>query len=305
MKKLYVIHENPKWMEPLRLAFERNNLAFEEWDLSERGLIDLDDYPPEGVFLNRISPSSHIRGHKYSIYYTFAVLNWLEKHRKKVINGTPNLQMEISKVAQYNALQQAQIKTPKTIAAFSKEDIKTAALKIGFPIILKHNWGGSGAGVYKFINDMALDKYLNSNSFEDSMDGITLVQQYIESTESYITRAEFIGGKFVYAVKINSEDSFNLCPADSCSVNNSFCPTGKNSKFNIIDFDHPIIRQYENFLKQHNLMVAGIEFIIDKSNNLYTYDINANTNYNSEAERIAGISAGDILALFLANLLAS
>lgn len=37
-------------------------------------------------------------------------------------------------------------------------------------------------------------------------------------------------------------------------------------------------------LKGNDIQIAGIEFIEDEGGNLYTYDINANTNYNSEAE---------------------
>ena len=63
--KIYVIHENDAWVEPLRDAFASLDLPYAEWFLSE-GLLDLDRTPPQGVFYNRMSASSHTRGHRYA-----------------------------------------------------------------------------------------------------------------------------------------------------------------------------------------------------------------------------------------------
>ena len=65
MPKIYVIHENAAWVEPLRAAFAELHLPLEEWFLSE-GLLDLAAVPPEGVFYNRMSASSHTRGHRFA-----------------------------------------------------------------------------------------------------------------------------------------------------------------------------------------------------------------------------------------------
>jgi len=65
MAKSYVIHENDAWVEPLRAAFGALDLPYEQWFLSE-GRLDLGETPPEGVFDNRMSASSHTRGHRYA-----------------------------------------------------------------------------------------------------------------------------------------------------------------------------------------------------------------------------------------------
>jgi hypothetical protein len=75
--KIYVIHENDAWVEPLRAAFAERGLPFQEWFLSE-GLVDLSAVPPDGVFYNRMSASSHTRGHRYAPELTAATLAWLE-----------------------------------------------------------------------------------------------------------------------------------------------------------------------------------------------------------------------------------
>src|SRR5687767_6331539 len=77
MAKIHVIHENDAWVEPLRAAFAELALPYEEWFLSE-GVIEVSVEPPQGVFYNRMSASSHTRGHRYAPELTAGVLAWLE-----------------------------------------------------------------------------------------------------------------------------------------------------------------------------------------------------------------------------------
>ena len=65
MSKIYVIHENSAWVEPLQAAFRELELPYEEWFLDE-GKLDLSAPPPEGVFYNRMSASSHTRDHRFA-----------------------------------------------------------------------------------------------------------------------------------------------------------------------------------------------------------------------------------------------
>ncbi|MGZ4135313.1 MAG: alpha-L-glutamate ligase, partial [Tumebacillaceae bacterium] len=138
-----------------------------------------------------------------------------------------------------------------------------------------------------------LKEYVFGSAFDEPVDGITLVQQYIQAPESYITRCEFVGGKFVYAVRVDTSGGFELCPADACQIGDLFCPVGEvkeeKPKFQILEgFNNPIIQKYEQFLAAEGIAVAGIEFIVDQSGEIFTYDINTNTNYNSDAEAVAG-----------------
>src|SRR5438034_11231472 len=125
MSKIYVIHENEAWFEPLQAAFEVLRSPYEEWFLSE-GTVDLTEAPPEGVFYNRMSASSHTRGHRYAPELTAGVLSWLESHGRRVVNNGRALALEISKVAQYEALRVHGIRTPRTLAAVGAERIVAA-----------------------------------------------------------------------------------------------------------------------------------------------------------------------------------
>jgi hypothetical protein len=305
MPKIYVIHENDAWVEPLRAAFADQGLPYEEWFLSE-GRLDLTDAPPEGVFYNRMSASSHTRGHRYAPELTGGVLAWLELHGRRVVNDSRALRLEISKVAQYAALAARGIRTPHTIAAVGREAIIAAARKMSGPFITKHNRAGKGLGVKLFPSVDALQSHVDSPAFEDSVDGITLIQQYIRAPEPFITRVEFIGGKFLYAVRVDTTLGFELCPADVCQVDDAFCPVGETPaapaapRFRIVrDFKHPIIERYRRFIGENGIGIAGIEFIIDEAGELYTYDVNTNTNYNSAAEAEAGIYGMREIAAYL------
>jgi len=295
-KKIYIIHENEEWTVHLTKRLEELKLPYESWHLHE-GAINLLEAPPGGVFYNRMSASSHTRGHRYAPELTGAVLDWLEFHGKKVLNGSNALRLELSKVKQYMALEKTGIKTPKTSAAVGKQAIIKAAKEMGiWPLILKHNRAGKGLGVQLFQTMEMLEGYVNSTAFEESVDGMTLVQEYIQSPEGFITRAEFINGKYLYSVRVNTEDGFELCPADGCQISDAFCPIGEtattNMKFQIVDNPHvDLIAKYETFLKTSQIDVAGIEFITDKEGHVFTYDVNTNTNYNSDAEAKEGTFA--------------
>jgi len=304
-KKIYIIHENEDWTKPLLEKLGERGLPYEEWHLG-KGMVDLSVAPPEGLFYNRMSASSHTRGHRYAPELTGAVLDWLERHCRVIFNSSRALQLEISKVRQYTALETCDITTPKTIAAVGDEELLRAAGKMEGAFITKHNRAGKGLGVQLFLSVEVLKNWIESSEDEGPVDGIWLVQQYIKAPEPFITRCEFVGGTFYYAVKVDTSEGFELCPADACRVDDMFCPVGEGTpaKFQIIkDFSDPIIVKYETFLKHNNIAIAGIEFIQDEEDTLYTYDVNTNTNYNSEAEEVAGMSGMGRIADFLGEAL--
>jgi hypothetical protein len=303
-EKIYVIHENEEWTTHLFKRLDELGLPYENWFIDE-GLVDLTQAPPQGVFYSRMSASSHTRGHRFAPELTESLLAWLEHHGRKVFNGSRALRLEVSKVNQYMALNAAGIRTPKTIAANGKEQIVKAAEKLGeSSFIIKHNRAGKGLGVQLFHSMEALHEHLGGDGFEPSIDGITLVQQYIQAPEPFITRCEFVGGNFVYAVQVDTSEGFELCPADACRIDDLFCPVGEGTeerpKFQVVEgFDDPIIAKYEEFLRQNGIAVAGIEFIRNAEGEIFTYDVNTNTNYNADAEAAHGTYGMLELAKFL------
>ena len=290
-KKVYVIHENNDWTRHLVARLEELHIPFDTWHLDE-GIVNLSEAPPEGIFYNRMSASSHTRNHRYAPELAGAVIDWLEFYDRKVLNGSNALRLEISKVKQYTQLERFGIKVPKTVAAVGKEQIIEAAKSLNtVPFITKHNRAGKGLGVQLFYSLEALQEHLDKPTFEHSVDGITLVQQYIKSPDNSITRVEFIGGEYVYSVRVDTSEGFELCPADACQIGDLFCPVGEEPKdqmkFKIVENNRTeLIEKYKQFLKANKIDVAGIEFVVDENGEVYTYDVNTNTNYNSDAEAL-------------------
>lgn len=155
-----------------------------------------------------------------------------------------------------------------------------AARQFDGPFITKHNRAGKGLGVRLFHGADALETYVRSNEFEDSVDGVTLIQSYIRAPEPYITRVEFVGGEFLYAVRVDTSLGFELCRADVCEVGNEFrpvveaqladtSPVAAAPRFRIVrGFNHPIIERHRRFIAVNGIGVAGIEFITDAADEL-------------------------------------
>ncbi|GEA60700.1 ATP-grasp domain-containing protein [Vibrio comitans] len=306
MKSIYILHENEEWIVPLREAFDKLNVPAKEWFVNE-GHIEFDTVPEDAVYYNRMSASSHTRDHRYAPELTRVIDKWLGLNNATLVNGKGVIDLEVCKISQYAALQKVGIATPKTQAVVGADFIISAAEKFNtWPLIIKPNRGGKGLGVEKFdsLDDVKLG--LRRLKADSPLDGIWLLQEYVKSTEPYIVRCEYVGGKFLYAVKVSTEGGFELCPADGCSIENAFCPAFEDDKsaqekdkFEITDIldNSPLIKLHEQFLADNQIDIAGIEVICDESGKWYSYDVNTNTNYNSKAEIKAGVPKSGMQAI--------
>ena len=290
-KKIYIIHENEEWTKPLKSALTQLGTSYEDWFINEK-IIDIQSLPPQGVFYNRMSASSHTRGNRFAPEITISLIGWLELHNRLVVNGSKAIKIELSKVEQYLSLNFFGIKTPKTIVVNSIQLLTDAVKSLNiFPFILKPNRGGKGTGVQLFYSLEDINTAITNNSIGESIDGIWLVQEYIKPDDGTITRVEFVNGDFLYAVKVLATDDFDLCPADSCQINDAFCPVGDgDSKFTIIEqYSNSDLEKYNFFLKANDIGIGALEYSCDSKGEKYVYDVNTNTNYNQKAENEARV----------------
>jgi hypothetical protein len=308
MKTVHVLYENAEWLPPLTEALASRGLDVVE-HFVDGGTIDISSPPPEGVFINRMSPSSHTRGHQGGVIFMGEYLAWLESWGRRVINGSEAFALEVSKVRQHAILQSAAILTPRTIAVIGLEAMRQAARDLTPPFITKHNQGGKGLGVQLFSSHEALDATLDVGGYDSSPDSVNLLQQYILPAEPFITRVEIVDGRFLYAIRSSTEGGFELCPADACAIDDAFCPVGgqaDSGKFALrrdITADDPLVRRLIKLCRAHRIDVAGIEFVEDVHGNRYVYDINGTTNYNSAVEAAHGLHGmGAIADLCLREL---
>jgi hypothetical protein len=260
--------------------------------------VDLSAPPKECVYYNRMSASSWTREHRSAPQLTLALLENLQEHGRRVVNKARALDLEISKARQAAVLERNGIRTPRSILTAGASNIADAAGTFEGPVILKPDCGGKGAGVQLFESGEVLARQARAGTLDIAPDTPMLVQAYIKPAEPFIIRNEFVGGKHLYSVKVDTTGGFELCPADVCEIGDAACPVGEEAeapnKFQVLtDFTHPDIAAFEKMLAGEDIEIAGVEFPFDDDGNAWTYDININTNYNGQAESAAGIAGSD------------
>ena len=307
-----ILHENEEWLAPLLDALTAADVPFRERFIAD-GSFDVLDAPQEGIYLNRMSASSHTRGHTASVDHTRQLLARLKRHGRRVVNGLDAFELEMSKVRQYQALEAAGLRVPPTTAVAGGPDaLVEAARTVPTPFVTKHNRGGKGLGVQLFETHDAFEQHVRSDAFTPSPDHITLLQQYIPSSDQTITRCEFVGGRFVYAVRVDTSDGFELCPAEACRTDaseNGAAAAADGERCMVDDEDalfslrtdvpEDLIARYVQFLAVERIDIAGIEFIEDDEGRRWTYDVNGTTNYNPDIEAAADRSAWSAVASYL------
>lgn len=296
---VHVLHENPEWMPPFAAAFAAEGVDWDE-TLVTGGSLDLTAAPAEGLWWSRMSASAHTRGHTAAAEHARALLDVLEAHGRRVVNGRAVLDLELSKVRQLALLRAARIAVPRTVAVVGgrPDDVLAAAATVGLPVVVKPNRGGKGLGVTRFDSVDELAAALPG--LDEPVDGVLLVQEYVEPARPRITRAEIVGGELVYAITADTErGGFQLCPADACAVDGT-----PASLFALRTEPLPsgLADAYESFARWHGLEVAGFEFIETADGRAVTYDVNTNTNYNPDVEAVASRSAARAVARYLGTL---
>ena len=306
---IHVLYENPDWLPPLVEALDAEGLEcrlVEVW----RGAIDTGSVPVDGIYLNRMSPSSHTRGHFESVDLMVEMLAWLEHHGRRVVNGSRAFAIEISKVCQDLVLRKHGILTPRTVLVVGPDELVSAADTFTGPFITKHNQGGKGLGIRLFESATELRSFLERGELEPGPRGQVVLQQYIRPREPFITRVELVDGRFLYAMRSDTTSGFELCPSDACQVPAAapdVCPADGNAKFtrSPLSADDPLVQQYLAMCRAESIEIAGIEFVEDDQGRRYTYDINANTNYNRAVGREAGIDGMTEVARYLGRIAAA
>lgn len=295
---VHVLHENPDWMPPFAAAFAAEGVDWDE-TLVTGGRLDLGAVPAPGVYWSRMSASAHTRGHGHSAEHARALLDHLEAYGRRVVNGRAVLDLELSKARQLALLRAAGIQVPRTVAVAgaAPADVLAAARQLGAPLVVKPNRGGKGLGVRRFDSLDELEAGLAG--LDRPVDGVLLVQEYVEPARPRITRVEVVGGEVVYAITADTgRGGFELCPADACAVDGTAA-----SLFALRDeVPKTLVSAYEDFARRHGLEVAGFEFLETADGRAVTYDVNTNTNYNPDVEAVAPRSAARAVAAYLGDL---
>jgi biotin carboxylase len=185
-----------------------------------------------------------------------------------------------------------------------------AAEAIGYPVVVKPNIGGSGAGIEKFSSTEALRGAVDENRLYFGIDSTALVQEAFTPRDGVITRVEVLGGKYLYAIKIHTTgESFNLCPADICQstkgeeLTRIACPAdAPRTGMTVEGYEPParVIEDAERIMALAGVEVGGIEYATDdRTGRQVYYDVNALSNFVADPVRVIGFDPYTRLADFL------
>ena len=295
-QSIAIYFEHPEWFRPLFAELDRRGIAYAKLDASGY-YYDTTDAVSYRLLFNRMSASAYLRGHSQAIFFTRDFLAYVESTGTRVINGSKSFGYEISKAAQLTLLKSLGIPFPRSQVVNSLGKLKRYALAFGFPVIVKPNIGGRGAGVVRLNSAAELDQVLAANLIDLGIDNTALVQEFIPPRNGHITRVETLGGRFLYAMKVfTTGENFNLCPAEICDVERAaegaLCVAdGPKAGLKIESYQPPpkIIDAVERIVASAGIDVGGVEYIIDsRDGRILFYDINALSNFVADAPRIIG-----------------
>jgi len=224
--------------------------------------------------------------------------------------------METSKALQLEILNELGLPYPGARVINNPELAPRAARDLRFPVVVKPNIGGSGAGITRFDSAESLAAAAIAGTIDLGVDHVALVQELAPLRAGHITRVEVLDGKFLYAINVYpAEDSFNLCPADICQttdgqqLSRSACAVdAPKNGMRVEQFTPPrgIVREVERIAARIELDVGGIEYLIDDRDGAhYFYDINALSNFVADAKNVIGFDPFAPLVDYLAERSAS
>src|SRR5258708_17178850 len=309
-RPIAIYYEHADWFRRLFQRLDESGVAWKKIDARNHQYDAASRDEEFSLLFNRMSPSAWQRGLGHGIFYTLNYLAQLEAKGVRVVNGFRGFAHEMSKAQQLANLEKLGLPYPKARVITHVSQALGAAEAIGYPVVIKPNIGGSGAGIEKFSSPEALRVAVDENRLYFGIDSTALVQQAFTPRDGVITRVEVLGGKYLYAIKIHtSGESFNLCPADICQstkgeeLTRIACPAdAPRTGMTVEGFEPPIqvIEEAERIMALAGVEVGGIEYVTDdRTGRQLYYDVNALSNFVADPVRVIGFDPYARLADFL------
>lgn len=306
-----IYYEHPDWFRPLFAELDRRGAPYVLVDAARHSYDATNgDGAAFGLVFNRMSPSAYLRGRGHSILYTLNYLAHLEQLGVRVVNGLAAFRIETSKALQLSLLKSLGLPFPAARVINHGSEAPSAATGLRFPVIVKANIGGSGAGIVRFDTPQGLVCAAEEGRLDLGLDQTALVQEFVPVRDGRITRIEVLGGRYLYAINVYSGgDTFNLCPADACRTSDgvelarSACPVDapkNNLRVEAATPPDDVVRDVERIMQTAGIEVGGVEcFVDDRDGRRCYYDVNALSNFVADGPRVVGFDPFVRLADFL------
>ena len=280
-RPLAILYEHPTWFEPLFAELERQGVPYEAVNAREDAFDLSATSCPYGAVLNRMSASAWLRGDAEVLVDAKHWLEHLWRLRVPVINGLDAFKLEISKAAQLELLERLDLPHPESRIVRQAAQAARAAEDLRFPVVVKPNVGGTGAGIVEYATPEALAEAASSGAIELGVDGTGLVQEKVPVEGSAVVRIEVLGDDVLYAIRTDTTGcGFNVCPADLADPESA-----------VEAFEPPdeIVGQALGIAAAGRIDVAGIEYLVDARTGQHLFfDINVLSNYVKGAEGVVG-----------------
>jgi len=295
--QLAVLYEHPQWFQPLFAALERRSLPYLPIQLSDHRFDPAGRDLPAPLILSRVAQSSFLRQPEHPIFYAEALLDHWERLGALVINGADVLAIDSSKARQLSLITSLGYAVPETRVVHRIRDLPAGTEGMAFPLLVKANIGGSGAGIVRYSSPEELRVSIADRMVPDSVDKVLLVQAYIPPRGGTILRIETLGGNFLYAIEVESPgDTFDLCPADACIAQ----PGRKAIKMTAVTPAPELIDAAERIARAAGLDLGSVEVVIDdRDGTPRFYDINAMSNFVADPINVLGWDPHNRLIDFL------
>src|SRR3989440_4404066 len=183
-RPIAIYYEHPDWFRPLFQELDRRGVPYVRIDAADHRFDAGDGRPPYSLVFNRMSPSAYLRGHGNAIFYTLHYLAYLKRHDVRVINGYDAYVTETSKALQLSLLHHLGLPYPRARVINHPARAPEAAQGFRFPVIVKPNIGGSGAGIRRFETPAQLDQAASAGALDLGIHQTALVQERSEEHTS-------------------------------------------------------------------------------------------------------------------------